>query len=180
MTPLPEFEHPPVIEVAVSLQFEPLDTMRSVHLGSLWPALRSMGFNAVEDHGALEPEIEDFEVAPAPRVGITLRAFNDAPPLPRVWFLNDSKAELIQIQRDRVIVNWRQGAAPEPYPRYESIMRRFRVAFDLFTRFVETEKLGKIEPNQCELTYVNHIPAGQGWNKHGEAGLVVTPWRESY
>ena len=180
MTPLPEFERPPVIEVAASLQFEPLDAMKSVHLGEFWPDLRSLGLTAIEDHGALEPEVEDFGAVQLSSPRITLRTFDDTLPLPRVWFLNEAKTELIQIQRDRLIVNWRQGATPEPYPRYKSVMERFKLAFDLFAKFVNARALGKIEPNQCELTYVNHLPVGQGWSKHGELGLVVTSWQEAY
>ena len=164
----------------MSLQFKPLDALQSVHLGLLWSLFRSQGFTAVEDHGELEPEFEDLEIGRVQRVGVKFRTFDDAPPLPRVWFLNESKTELIQVQRDRLIVNWRQGATPEPYPRYESVMLRFQSALKLFRDFLKAENLGGVDPNQCELTYVNHIPAGEGWESHGEAGLIVAPWKESY
>lgn len=35
------------------------------------------------------------------------------------------------------------------------------------------EQLGEPSLNQWELTYVNHIPAGDGWHRHGELGSVV-------
>jgi hypothetical protein len=31
-------------------------------------------------------------------------------------------------------------------------------------------------PNQCEVTYVNHIVSGKGWERHGQLGEVVTMW----
>jgi uncharacterized protein (TIGR04255 family) len=176
----PDFERPPVIEVALSLQFRPLELLRSAHLGLMWSNFRSEGFSRVEDHGELEPVFEDFDAKPSPRVGVRMHAFDDAPPLPRIWFLNEGQNELIQFQRDRFIVNWRQGAEAEPYPRYGRIRDRFLSAFAVFAEFLQSEKLGEIVPSQCELTYVNHIPSGEGWATHGEADRVITVWKNEY
>src|SRR5258708_4700431 len=181
MTPgLPEFENPPVVEVAISLQFRPLELVRSAHLGLLWNVFRDAGFARIEDHGELDQAFEDFDVKRSLRVGVRMQTFDDAPPLPRVWFLNEGQNELIQFQRDRFIVNWRQGAEAEQYPRYVRIRARFLSAFALFTEFLKSEKLGETVPTQCELTYVNHIPAGKGWTTHGEADHVVTVWKNEY
>ncbi len=38
--PLPTFDAPPVAEVALSVQFEPLGSLRSVQLGLLWERFR--------------------------------------------------------------------------------------------------------------------------------------------
>lgn len=179
-SPLPDFDRPPVVEVALSLQFKPLELLRSPHLGLLWSAFRDGGFSRVEDHGELEPAFEDFDAKPSLRVGIRMQAFSDAPPLPRVWFLNEAQNELLQFQRDRFIVNWRQGAEAEPYPRYASIRNRFRSAFDTLVGFLKSEKLGEIFPTQCELTYVNHMPAGQGWEQLGDVERVAMVWKNMY
>jgi hypothetical protein len=50
---IPEYEDPPVVEVALSWQFEPIELFRSVHFGLLWERLREEGFSQVEDHGPL-------------------------------------------------------------------------------------------------------------------------------
>lgn len=178
--PFPDFEKPPVVEVALSLQFRPLELLRSPHFGLLWPAFRARGYSGIEDHGELEPTFEDFDSKPTPRVGVRMQTFNDAPPLPRVWFLNAAQNELVQLQRDRFIVNWRQGAEAESYPRYGSIRNRFLSDFAALVEFLKSEKLGEIMPTQCELTYVNHMPAGQGWARLGEAERVVTVWKNAY
>jgi uncharacterized protein (TIGR04255 family) len=175
----PSYENPPVVEVALSLQFEPIEMLRSVHFGLLWSRLRREGFSQVEDHGALEPVYEDFALS-SPRIGITVQTFADAPPLPRVWFLNADGTELIQIQSDRLIVNWRRGAGAEPYPRYTHILKRFKAALQLLSELIAEEHLGKIVPNQCEVTYVNHILAEKEWPKHGDIAKVVTVWSNQY
>jgi hypothetical protein len=35
-------------------------------------------------------------------------------------------------------------------------------------------------PNQCEVTYVNHIISGAGWERHGELGEILTVWTTRY
>jgi uncharacterized protein (TIGR04255 family) len=177
---LPEFENPPVVEVAISLQFKPLELLHSAHFGFLWEALRAEGFSRIEDHGELEPAFEEFDTRPSGKFGVRVQAFDDAPPLPRVWFMNENQNELIQVQRDRLIVNWRQGAKSEPYPRYVSILHRFKFALEAFQAFTAAEKLGALIPAQCEVTYVNHMPAGLGWDKHGDLTSVIGPWSGQY
>jgi uncharacterized protein (TIGR04255 family) len=169
-----------VVEVSISLQFRPIELLRSVHFGLFWDRLRPLGFEQAEDHGELPPVEEQFALNPSPQVGIKFETFNDAPPMPRVWFLNGPQNELVQLQRDRLIVNWRQGAGSAPYPRYANIIERFKAALTLFTEFLELENLGSLVPNQCEITYVNHILPGGEWRSHSEVSRIVTVWTDQY
>ncbi len=178
--PSPEFDEPPVVEVAISLQFKPLESLRTPHFGLLWNVFRTEGYSRIEEHGELEPAFEDFGESAVPKVGVRVQAFDDAPPPPRVWFLNEPQNELIQVQRDRLIVNWRRGAHSEVYPRYLHIIQRFRSALGSFIDFAASAKLGGIVPTQCEVTYVNHMPSGMGWSKHGELDRLVTTWQNRY
>src|SRR5438105_10242922 len=66
---LPDFEQPPVVEVAMSLQFKPLESLGASHLGLLWAELRRKGLSRAEDHGELERAFEDFRATPARRAG---------------------------------------------------------------------------------------------------------------
>jgi uncharacterized protein (TIGR04255 family) len=179
--PFPDFENPPVIEVALSVQFKALDSLRSPHYGLLWAkAFRDEGFSRIEEHGTLVPTFEDFESKRAPRVGIQLQAFDDAPPPARVWFLNKTGTQLIQVQPDRFIFNWRRENTDESYPRYAHIRERLKTTFNQFLDFVRSERLGNVVPEQCEATYVNHIVSGQGWTRHGELDHVATVWENRY
>jgi hypothetical protein len=60
------------------------------------------------------------------------------------------------------------------------MIKRFRFALDTFKGFAASENLGEITPVQCEVTYVNHIQAGEGWSEHGELSNVVTTWQNTY
>jgi uncharacterized protein (TIGR04255 family) len=171
----PEFDHPPVIEVALSVQFKRLEHLRSAHLGSFWAKFQHR-FPRTEDHAPLEPSFEKFDQSRnQPKLGVEVRAF-DVPPLPRAWFLNEGGTELIQIQPDRFVRNWRKVDEQDRYVRYTHIRQRFIEELRDFEQIVRTEQLGELSPNQCEVTYVNHIVPGEGWEKHGELEKVLSVW----
>src|ERR1700691_5158974 len=116
-TPPPEFVRPPVIEVALSVQFRRLERLRSAHLGSLWAKFRHR-FPRTEDYAPLEPAFERFDQnRNQPKLGGEVRAY-DVPPLPRAWFLNEGGTELIQVQPDRFVRNWRKVDEEDRYVRY--------------------------------------------------------------
>jgi uncharacterized protein (TIGR04255 family) len=98
----------------------------------------------------------------------------DAPPVPRCWFISDDGTELIQVQQDRFIHNWRRARPTDEYPRYEQVRQRFVRDFETFEGFLHREGLGTLELNQCEVTYLNHIePSGTG-NSLGDLDKVIT------
>jgi uncharacterized protein (TIGR04255 family) len=171
----PEFGQPPVVEVALSVQFKRLEHMRSAHLGLLWDKFRHQ-FPRTEDYGPLPPAYERFDQSPTqPQLGVEIRAY-DVPPLPRAWFLNEGGTELIQIQPDRFMRNWRKVGESDQYVRYAHIQEKFAAGLGDFERFIGQERLGEFTPNQCEVTYVNHIISGEGWASHGELGKILCAW----
>ncbi len=94
-----------------------------------------------------------------------------------MWLLNEPRTELIQIQRNKFIHNWREMPEHDgQYPRYRAIRDTFKQEFRSFKAFVGNEKLGCVVPNQCEVTYVNHITAGEGWETHADIDKVITVW----
>lgn len=97
--PLPVFEKPPLVEAALAVQFERLPTLRAPQLGYVWQAFRDR-FPKTEEQPLLEPVFEQFGLPPGSRPGIRFE-FSVLPSTPRLWFLNDSGTELVQIQQDR-------------------------------------------------------------------------------
>lgn len=95
----------------------------------------------------------------------------------RSWFLDQTKNQLIQIQSDRFIRNWRQLDGTEPYPRFPPLLQKFEDEWDGFGRFLAEENIGAISLNQCELTYVNHIERGAGWQEFSELDKVFSLFR---
>ena len=171
--PLPTFDNPPVVEVALAVQFEPIEGLGAAEMGLYWADQRTR-FPSTEQHFELDTVVESFE----PQARASLRVTSsDQPPSPRIWLLNDARTELIQIQRNKFIHNWREVPGHDkPYPRYEYIRDNFRQELRSFKAFLKKERLGRITPNQCEVTYVNHIVAGAGWETHADTDKVLTVW----
>jgi uncharacterized protein (TIGR04255 family) len=168
---LPDFEQPPLDEVALSVQFEPLPGLQVPQIGLLWSVFRK-DFPRTEQHPPLEPVIERF----GPPAGIGIRfELSNTPPQPRCWFLKQDGTELIQVQQDRFIQNWRRRETNDPYPRYEYVRDQFSQNMRAFCVFLEQEKIGAFVPVQCEITYTNVIEPGDAWERHGQLGNVITP-----
>src|SRR4030042_1345777 len=92
--PRPDFVSPPVVEVALSVQFESLGKLRTPQLGSLWQEFRDR-FPVTEEPPPLDAVVERFG-APRVRKGVARIEMLESPPTPRCWFLNEAGTELIQ------------------------------------------------------------------------------------
>jgi uncharacterized protein (TIGR04255 family) len=173
---LPDFTNPPVIEVALAVQFDRLTALRTPHLGLLWTEFHDE-FPKTEEYAPRDLTVETFGPPGPKKLEVK---FETAPPVPRCWFLNEKGTELIQVQQDAFVHNWRKVGDGDRYPRYEYVRDKFRLELGKFRQFVEREHLGKLVPNQCEVTYVNHIPLNEGYKKYGQVGEVLTVWVSQY
>src|SRR5258708_12433324 len=80
---LPDFERPPVTEVALSIQFARLPKVTNIHGGLLWSEFRA-DYPNYEEHPPLAPAFEIF--GPNPAAGHQLEFFAGAP-LIRPWLI---------------------------------------------------------------------------------------------
>ena len=169
---VPDFRKPPLAETVLSLQFEPVSGLTTAHVGVLWERFREQ-LPLIEEHPPLPPVFEKFGPPSGAQVEVTVE---EKPPAPRVCFLNPEKTELIQVQPDRFIHNWRKMQGIEPYPRYEPIRDKFRGEVAVLEQFLQDEGLGTLAVNQCEATYVNHIEPSGVWERHGQLERVLRNW----
>ena len=158
---LPEFDNPPVAEVVLSVQFSELRGYRTVHAGLLWEQCFRESYPTFSEHRPLDSVFETFGPRDVGRPSVQLLQV-PGPPLPRLWFLNSDGSELVQVQSDRFIHNWRKSGQGAQYPRYEAISVKFFDELQRVEEFFDQQKVGKIEPNQCEVTYVNYITVDDG------------------
>lgn len=173
---LPEFEKPPVTEVVLSVQFEPLQRLKGPQVGLLWGRFRQQFPNS-EEHPPLPPVVELFGVPTADRVQFELM---DSMPTPRTWFLTERGDQLIQVQQDRFVHNWRKVDDGDAYPRYDHLVALFREELGTFREFLEQERIGELVFSQCEVTYVNYIQVSDSWNIHEEMEKCLTVWAGKY
>ncbi len=162
----PEYDNPPVIEVVCGALFRPISKFLTPHVGLLWEKYRDE-YPECSEVAPLGPIIERFEEPPQ----MTLEIAN-VPPLPRVWFVHREGNGLIQVQRDRFLHNWKKAKPEESYPRYHTVKKRYNDSFLKFQNFLEENDLGAIEPLQYEMTYINHIPQGEGWKTFGDIAAL--------
>jgi uncharacterized protein (TIGR04255 family) len=169
---LPDFERPPVNEVYLAAQFEPLPDFRAAHVGLFWERLRP-DFARIEEHPPLAHQVEVFGVPSMPEPNLRLELVQRPIP-PRCWYIKDDGRNLIQLQNDRFITNWRKVDEEDEYPRYPNVRDSFFAGLDKLDQFISSESLGNLVFDQCEVSYINHIAAGQGWNSHADAPAVFT------
>lgn len=151
MSDLPEFNEPPVVEMAIGVQFVPLQGLQGLPLAPLRERWRP-DYPKILEQPALPPSIEDGPpMLPALQVRLI-----PSPPV-RQWFLNDAETELVQLQADRLLVNWRSGDAAAAYPRYGYMRQAFELRFRDLSQFAKSERLGEIAVTQAELSYINVI-----------------------
>lgn len=173
--PLPEYDRPPVIEVVTGVQFDAIANWNVVNSGIYWQRIRNEYPNA-DETSLLADQIEHFggERATESRVSLSVK-----PQMPRMWFVDQPGNWLIQVQASRFLHNWRTVSEDDEYPRYPEVSRRFFNAWNDFVNFCDESDLGPPQVNQLELSYINHVIAGEGWSNLAHVGDVFPDllWR---
>lgn len=168
--PLPSFAEPPLEEVVFGVQFEPLKQFTTTHPGLFWSRIRDR-YPTVEDNPPLPHQKELPDLTPVPdQLQLRLAKPNGL----RSWFIGKDKTQLVQLQRDQFLRNWRRVTGNEVYPRYATLRSLFADDWQEFVAFARDEGLGTPKIDQCELTYINHIDRGVGWNNYSDLGSVFT------
>jgi uncharacterized protein (TIGR04255 family) len=155
---LSDFDDPPLIEVVHGIQFEPLG-LSIVHPGQFYEEIADR-YPRAESHPPLMPVLELFGSAAIGQPGFR---FEVAPPaeIPRAWFVSLDNAYIAQIQRDRLLLNWRLVQGGADYPHYQGMRREFDDLYLRLEKFAQRKKLGRIVPTQVEITYISHIATDQ-------------------
>ena len=173
--PLPDYDLPPVIEVVCGLQFAALEGFQATAFGLLWQRFKAE-YPTYEQQPSLPQVIERFSEPIAKELRVDL---SSVPTLPRMFFVHQAPCWLVQVQSDRFLHNWRKQPETEVYPHFPEVYKRFWSAWERFLEFCRDEKIGTPEVNQLELTYINHIVQGEGWDGPATIGQVFPDlaWR---
>lgn len=156
----PSYERPPVVETVLGLQFDRLVALTNAHLGVFWKSLDRQRWPIIEDATPLPNQFERFEDAARWGAGFQVQLSDD--PAARCRIKNRNGDRMVQLQNTRLHLNWIGDSGGE-YPRHETMLAEFATAFRSFSEFVNDENVGRVKPNQWEITYVNHIPQGTVW-----------------
>lgn len=170
---LPQWESPPVDEVAISVQFNDIAGLKVVHYGQLANRFEKLGLTKHEDKGAIRAQFEVFgkRVVPAQ---FQFQAVDV--PLPRVWYMSEDKHSLVQVQPDRFVYNWRKVEGAGKYPRLNEVLPEFWDRCQVFQAFLADQGLPPLSLNQCELSYFNIIDVQDGETYHQAFARVFRFW----
>lgn len=148
----PKFDRPPVIEVVHGVRFRRLN-INIAHPGHFQDLLKDR-YPGVQTVPALPPEREYFGTPQfaALRFEIPLLA-----ELPRAWFISADETMLIQLQSDRLLLNWRAGPKKDIYPAFSAISAEFRRVLETLVEFAKASGLGSVDTEQCEMAYINQM-----------------------
>lgn len=136
---------PPVAEVAVGVYFESTPLLTTIHSGRIHEALADR-----------YPVVQEVPASPPPP------PFESQPPGPylqfgpdtaggKLWFMESSQEFLVQLQHDRLVVNWR-ALDRFPYPRFQTVASRFAEAWSALQSIGFVPQL---QPTMAEVSYIN-------------------------
>jgi len=168
---LPDFAKPPAVETLLGLHFKPLAGWSVPHFGLFWNAIKR-NYPQVEVHPPITSEMAlKFEVDPR-RVQFQLTS--EVPV--RCWFIHKSGSRLIQVQNSSFIQNWRKPAAGAEYLHYDDLWPTFIEMWGAFRRFLSGNSVEQPSITDCEVTYINHIDRGEGWDHFAQLSEIIPAW----
>ena len=162
MSSLPEYENPPVVEVALAIEFAPLPGWDPIRYGSLWERFRKH-YPITE----VQPSAAQVPFVP----GKQLIAFATEPPL-RYLFKNELSSEFVQLRSGAFIKNWRAETGGI-YPRYKNIRPAFERDWHIFIAYLDENTFKRPEVWKWEVTYVNHLYKGKDWISWSDVSSLV-------
>ncbi|MEV0714746.1 TIGR04255 family protein [Asanoa sp. NPDC050611] len=149
---LPDYERPPIDEVAIAVQFPSIEGCTTDRLRDFWKEVRQ-DYPFVEHQVPIEVELE--KLTPQPVKTVQFQLVTAPPQKVRLWLINESDDFLVQVQDSRFIQNWRRRGSD--YPHFEQVRDLFWSNFKRFQEFLEKSGLPRPSVQQTEVTYINWV-----------------------
>lgn len=169
---LPAYDRPPVAEVALAIQFESAIGYRSVDLAPIVECWKDT-LPKVSERPPLAPMAIETD-----RPAVALR-LSDETETPRLWLQNEEGSQLLQLQQDRLVVNWRKLPRDAPYPSYATIRALLVEAWGRLLSLTDRLDLASPTPSICEVLYINRPQTGVGGGSSDTMSTIVAPWSGS-
>lgn len=150
-----QFTNPPVIEVVCGVSFSLPTPLKTAHVGRYWSQVTDE-FPRCDDAQPLAFVVEGplgFDPD-----GIQIEQ-SILPPLRRSWLISDDGTNLVQIQEDRFLFNWKSGDHGAPYPGYTNVIAAFQKQWTRYRDFLRSD-VSEPSMSQLEMTYWNFLVGG--------------------
>lgn len=148
------FDRPPVVEVALALNTLPIPNLTSAHFGVFWDRELREKYPKVQELPAAPAVLDTPDGQPFTAPQFFIGPITSV----RHWYLSPDETRLVQLQQDRLIVNWRR-LGTDVYPRYDQLRADLDVIASAWTRYLASSGFPRLPVTQTEVTYVNHVPA---------------------
>ncbi len=160
-----DYEKPPIVETSLGFTFPPIKGWSLFHFGLLWARLRQRYPLAEARLPMGSVNVDDVDI----KIGPDIQLEN----LPlRSWFLDSSKNQLLQVQLNRFVRNWRAIEAEQKYFHYSDLKPMFQEDWATYREFLRDENLPEPSVFHCEVTYINHLVKGREWNALEDIGSL--------
>ena len=166
---LPEYERPPVTEVALTVQLDDDIGFRFLDLAGV-AACWAEELPDVQERDRL-PRLG----ADPDELDMTLD-LAETRYTPRLWLQNEPGDHVLQLQQDRIAVNWSKSESDDDYPRYETIKAFLVEAWRRLEAKLDDLGLTMPPPSVCQVMYVNELGASQGWKSSADTTKLISPW----
>lgn len=158
------YDAPPLVEVAISIQFDPPKGLNQAHLGAFWVTQKDLlpNVRAVQPIATTNENFGSQGQWLPPSLQLALTNEPDC----RLQMTSPDDQWMCQLQRNRLVINWRKRS--DDYPRFRSTWARFRDALEAWQSFLVELDMAPLRSRLWELTYVNRIPKKDLWNKSSD------------
>jgi uncharacterized protein (TIGR04255 family) len=147
------FSRSPLDEVVLGIQLQEELGDEAFALADFWPRIRK-DFPKLDRQPPLPAVTESFE---APTEAQPTVEFVTAPIPARYWFISQDEQQLLQLQPDRFLLNWRKRQPTDTYPRYRVLRDQFRARIQELSEAAEGTAERVFAPSWCEISYINHV-----------------------
>jgi uncharacterized protein (TIGR04255 family) len=163
-----DLRKPPVVETSLGCFFANIPGWNVLHFGALWGKFRAKYPNVEFP----PPVIQNTE----PPITVQWKPGDSLVPI-RVLFTDERKTQLVQLQTNLFLHNWRKRDESPTYEHYDHIVPLFKKDWEVFTSFLDEQKLKRPKFIRCEMTYFNHIVRGEHWNAYEDLPKLFRVWR---
>jgi len=141
----------PLVEMYVGAQFKNDNNLSLATIFNFYNEIKAE-FPIIQEH-PITPNI--IEYTDKPSEAIFLNGFHS-----RKFFMSQDESKIVQMQINKININWRKIEKNLEYPRFSNVFSEFKALLGTIDRVNKLE----IAKNQFEIGYVNHIPLSEFQN----------------
>jgi len=95
----------------------------------------------------------------------------------RVSFVDSSSTNLVQVQNNFILHNWRKTDALSLYQHYTVTRDSLLADWKDFRDFLTQHSLKFTQVLRCEVSYFNHLVRGDDWQDYAELSKLFPSWK---